>query len=129
MGATAAGYVDNFAWGTVAVDAGQILALLGPNGAGKTSTILALMGHVPIKSGALRVGGVDVTRASALERVELGLALVPDFRGKSMRDVIEESSATGIQVTIEGSGVARAQVPLPGTPLHSGEQIRIVFTR
>jgi len=55
--------------------------------------------------------------------------MVPDFRGKSMRDVIEESSARGIDVMIEGSGVARAQVPLPGSPLRQGEQIRIVFTR
>jgi cell division protein FtsI (penicillin-binding protein 3) len=55
--------------------------------------------------------------------------MVPDFRGKSMRDVVEESSANGIVVMIEGSGVARAQVPLPGTPLRQGEQIRIVFTR
>jgi cell division protein FtsI (penicillin-binding protein 3) len=56
-------------------------------------------------------------------------ATVPDFRGKSMRDVVEESSASGIEVMIEGSGVARAQVPLPGSPLRRGEQIRIVFTR
>ena len=54
---------------------------------------------------------------------------VPDFRGKSMRDVVEESSADGIEVTVEGSGVARAQVPQPGSPLRRGERIRVVFTR
>ena len=54
---------------------------------------------------------------------------VPDFRGKSMRSVVEESAASGIDVMIEGSGVARAQVPLPGSPLRRGEQIRIVFAR
>jgi cell division protein FtsI (penicillin-binding protein 3) len=54
---------------------------------------------------------------------------VPDFRGKSMRDVVEESSAEGLDVTIEGSGVARAQLPLPGSPLRTGEKIRIVFRR
>ncbi len=54
---------------------------------------------------------------------------VPDFRGKSMRDVVEESSAQGIDVLIQGSGVARAQLPLPGSPLHQGERIRVVFTR
>jgi hypothetical protein len=54
---------------------------------------------------------------------------VPDFRGKSMRSVVEESAASGIDVMIEGSGVARAQVPLPGSPLRQGEQIRIVFAR
>ena len=55
--------------------------------------------------------------------------VVPDFRGKSMRDVMEEASADGIRVSPEGSGVARAQLPLPGTPLREGERIRIVFAR
>jgi hypothetical protein len=55
--------------------------------------------------------------------------VVPDFRGKSMRSVVEEASAEGIEVMIEGSGVARAQVPQPGQPLRRGERIRIVFTR
>lgn len=54
---------------------------------------------------------------------------VPDFRGKSMRAVVEQSAADGIDVTVEGSGVARAQLPLPGSPLRPGERIRIVFTR
>jgi branched-chain amino acid transport system ATP-binding protein len=62
------------------VDAGQILALLGPNGAGKTSTIMAIMGHVQIKTGSVWVGGADITRLPALKRPELGLALVPEGR-------------------------------------------------
>jgi branched-chain amino acid transport system ATP-binding protein len=63
-----------------AVEPGQILALLGPNGAGKTSTILAIMGHVQIKSGRLSVADRDITRLAALKRVELGVALVPEGR-------------------------------------------------
>ena len=55
--------------------------------------------------------------------------MVPDFRGKSMRDAMEAASERGIEVTVEGSGVARAQLPLPGTPLHQGDRIRIIFTR
>ncbi len=55
--------------------------------------------------------------------------LVPDFRGKSMRDALATASGSGIEVTVEGSGVARAQLPLPGTPLRQGDKIRIVFTR
>jgi cell division protein FtsI (penicillin-binding protein 3) len=54
---------------------------------------------------------------------------VPDFRGMSMRDVVEEASAQGIEVMVEGSGIARAQLPVPGSPLRRGEQIRVVFTR
>ena len=55
--------------------------------------------------------------------------MVPDFRGKTMRDAMEAASAGGIEVMVLGSGVARAQVPLPGTPLHQGDKIQIVFTR
>ncbi|HZL57528.1 MAG TPA: penicillin-binding protein [Bryobacteraceae bacterium] len=54
---------------------------------------------------------------------------VPDFRGKSMRAVVEKASADGIEVLIEGTGMARAQLPLPGTPLRAGEKIRVVFAR
>jgi len=59
---------------------GRILARLGTNGAGKTSTILAVMGHVQIKSGTLSIDRRDVTRLPALKRTELGLALVPEGR-------------------------------------------------
>ncbi len=62
------------------LDAGQILALLGPNGAGKTSTILAIMGHVQIKTGALLIDGRDATLLPALKRTELGVAVVPEGR-------------------------------------------------
>jgi cell division protein FtsI (penicillin-binding protein 3) len=55
--------------------------------------------------------------------------MVPDFRGKTMRDALAAASESGIEVTVEGSGVAHAQLPLPGTPLHLGDRIRIVFTR
>jgi len=63
-----------------AIEPGEILALLGPNGAGKTSTMLAIMGHVAIKSGAVRVAGSDISRTPALARARLGLALVPEGR-------------------------------------------------
>jgi cell division protein FtsI (penicillin-binding protein 3) len=55
--------------------------------------------------------------------------VVPDFRGKSIRDVMQTASSDGIEVMIEGSGLARAQLPLPGQPLRRGERIRIVFAR
>jgi branched-chain amino acid transport system ATP-binding protein len=82
--------VENFSCGygemvavrdlSFAIEPGQIFALLGPNGAGKTSTMLAIMGHVQIKGGSLRVGGTDITRLPALRRAGLGLALVPEGR-------------------------------------------------
>jgi membrane peptidoglycan carboxypeptidase len=55
--------------------------------------------------------------------------VVPDFRGKSMRAVATEAYSQGISVTPQGSGVARNQSPAPGTPLHPGEAIRVLFTQ
>lgn len=39
------------------IKAHDIVALIGPNGAGKTTLVNALAGVVPVRSGAIRVGG------------------------------------------------------------------------
>jgi len=52
---------------------------------------------------------------------------VPNFRGKSIRDVIELSAAQGIPVEYVGSGVARTQIPPPGAFLPIGERVRVQF--
>src|ERR1700733_8584706 len=62
------------------VPAASIFALLGPNGAGKTSTIMAIMGHVNVHGGRILLNATDITRRRAVERVNLGLALVPEGR-------------------------------------------------
>jgi cell division protein FtsI (penicillin-binding protein 3) len=54
---------------------------------------------------------------------------IPDFRGKSVRDVIEQSSESGLPVLIEGTGIARRQSPPPGAILTEGGKIRVVFRR
>jgi cell division protein FtsI (penicillin-binding protein 3) len=55
--------------------------------------------------------------------------VIPDFRGLAMQAVAERAAAEGIQVMLEGSGIARAQMPLPGTPMRQGARVRIVFAR
>jgi branched-chain amino acid transport system ATP-binding protein len=58
----------------------ETLALLGPNGAGKTSTIMAIMGHTTIHGGRILFRGEDITQVPPVNRVELGIALVPEGR-------------------------------------------------
>jgi len=53
----------------------------------------------------------------------------PNFRGKTMRDVLAEAAAIGLIVLPDGSGIARVQDPAPGTPLHEGDRIRVQFAR
>ena len=54
---------------------------------------------------------------------------VPNFRGKTMRAVVEEASAQGFSVLLDGSGIARMQQPPPGSVLRPGERIRVQFAR
>jgi len=64
----------------LAVDAGALHALAGPNGAGKTSTLLAIMGHVALSGGRILFAGEDIGRARPADRVDLGIAIVPEGR-------------------------------------------------
>jgi len=77
------------------VTAGSILALLGPNGAGKTSTIMAIMGHVDIYAGRILFDRADVTRRRAVDRVGLGIALVPEGRQLFSDLTVDENLTVG----------------------------------
>jgi branched-chain amino acid transport system ATP-binding protein len=62
------------------VPASSVFALLGPNGAGKTSTIMAIMGHVDIHGGRILLDGEDIASRRVIDRVGLGISLVPEGR-------------------------------------------------
>ena len=62
------------------VPRGSIFALLGPNGAGKTSTIMAIMGLVDTLGGRVIYEGTEITARRAIDRVKLGISLVPEGR-------------------------------------------------
>ena len=59
---------------------GEIVSLIGANGAGKTSTLHAISGLVPIKSGEISLNGENVTNIEAHNLVSLGMAHVPEGR-------------------------------------------------
>jgi membrane peptidoglycan carboxypeptidase len=54
---------------------------------------------------------------------------VPNFVGKTVKDVMTEAAADGLDVDMAGSGLARAQTPQPGAALLPGERIRVRFAR
>jgi len=58
----------------------------------------------------------------------LGDVTVPDFRGKSLRQVTEESFRTGLRIQSIGSGAAVEQTPLPGTSVRNGASVRVRFS-
>jgi len=54
---------------------------------------------------------------------------VPDFRGMTLRTVLEESAATGLPIEVRGDGLARDQDPPPGSVLSPGSRVRVQFSR
>ena len=62
------------------VDEGQIVTLIGANGAGKSTTLRAITGIVPVKSGTILYNGEDLTGMDTQKVVERGIALVPEGR-------------------------------------------------
>lgn len=48
---------------------------------------------------------------------------VPSLVGLSVREVIEQAGAAGLQVRIAGDGIAREQAPPSGTMVPVGTQI------
>lgn len=56
------------------------MTLIGANGAGKTSTLRAISGLEPIKSGTVTFKGSELNKVAANKIVSLGLSHVPEGR-------------------------------------------------
>ena len=63
------------------VNAGEVVTLLGRNGAGKTTTLKSVMGIIGKRTGSIRFGGQDITRASSDKIARMGVAFCPEERG------------------------------------------------
>jgi cell division protein FtsI (penicillin-binding protein 3) len=53
---------------------------------------------------------------------------VPNFVGKTVRDVMQEAASDGLDVNLFGDGLARAQTPPAGAVLLPGSHIYVRFT-
>ena len=59
---------------------GRALALLGRNGTGKTTLINSIVGVTTYFSGAIAIGGADITRLRPEQRAHAGIGWVPQER-------------------------------------------------
>lgn len=72
-------YVVNGA--SLSVRPGEIAALIGRNGAGKSTTMKAIMGILPLRSGSVAAFGQDMRRWPPYRRARAGTGYVPQGRG------------------------------------------------
>ena len=63
------------------VGQGSVVAMVGPNGAGKTTTLKSVMGLLRPTQGSISFMGKNITNMPTHEIVNMGLCLVPEWRG------------------------------------------------
>jgi branched-chain amino acid transport system ATP-binding protein len=73
------------------LEEGRSLALLGRNGMGKTTLLNSIVGVTRYFSGAIRLGGVDITRLSPDRRAHQGVGWVPQERNIFKSLTVEEN--------------------------------------
>jgi branched-chain amino acid transport system ATP-binding protein len=62
------------------VGRGEVVALMGRNGAGKSTTMKAVMGLLPRRSGTVHLNGRDVSVLKPFEIARLGMGFTPEDR-------------------------------------------------
>jgi branched-chain amino acid transport system ATP-binding protein len=91
---------------TLSVKAGQLIALIGANGAGKSTTLRAISGLVPPRSGTMTFDGEDITGASPQGVLARGIAHCPEGRRVFPHMTVEENLDMGAYLRSDNSAIA-----------------------
>ena len=78
---------------TLEVKQGEIAVIVGPNGAGKSTAMKALLGMLKLTDGSVNFAEDDISNMLPQDRVNLGIAFVPQtnnvFTGMSVEENLE----------------------------------------
>jgi len=88
---------------------GEVTVVLGRNGVGKTTLLKSLMGVVPLKTGSVKLDGLDLTRVPPYERVRAGVGYVPQGCEIFGRLTVEDNLRMGL-ATRPGSTAIPAEL-------------------
>ncbi|QJW47012.1 LPS export ABC transporter ATP-binding protein [bacterium BFN5] len=124
------------------VDRGQIVGLLGPNGAGKTTTFYMIVGLERPNSGAVCIGGEDITNMPMYQRSRFGIGYLPQeasvFRKLTVEDnlmAILETTKLSLDERKEKAASLLAEFNIghvsqrKGSELSGGERRRVEIAR
>ncbi len=117
---------------------GEVVTLLGRNGAGKTSTLRAVMGILPGRSGSIKFQGRELIGMAPHKVPRLGIGYVPEERGIFASLSVDENLTLPPVVKDGGMSVAHIHALFPnlkgrgatqGTRLSGGEQQMLAIAR
>ena len=77
------------------VNEGEIVVIVGPNGAGKSTAMKALLGMLKITSGSVEYSEKEITTMLPQNRINLGLAFVPQTQNVFTGMTVEENLEMG----------------------------------
>src|SRR5947199_8466209 len=120
------------------VNAGEVVTLLGRNGAGKTTTLKSVMGIIAKRTGSIRFGDQDISRASSDRIARMGVAFCPEERGIFASLDVRENLL--LPPTVRSGGLSLDQIfelfpnlkerlNSQGTKLSGGEQQMLAIAR
>ena len=118
---------------------GEVTVILGRNGVGKTTLLKSLIGVVPVKTGSVKLGGQDITRATSYERVRCGIGYVPQGREIFGRLTVEDNLRMGLATQPGGTPipaelfelfpVLKQMLQRRGGDLSGGQQQQLAIAR
>ena len=77
------------------VNEGEIVVIVGPNGAGKSTAMKALLGMLNLTSGLVEYSNEEITSMLPQNRINLGLAFVPQTQNVFTGMTVEENLEMG----------------------------------
>jgi urea transport system ATP-binding protein len=122
------------------VPAGSCTCLMGRNGVGKTTLLRAIMGLVPIRSGAIAYDGEALVGAPVERRARAGIGYVPQGREIFAQLTVEENLRVGLAGRRDGAAridpevfalfpVLRDMLGRRGGDLSGGQQQQLAIAR
>jgi len=91
---------------SIEVHRGELVTLIGANGAGKTTSLKAISGLLAPAAGRIVFDGEDITRASARQVLERGIAHCPEGRRVFPYMSVRENLEMGCFLRRDAAGVA-----------------------
>jgi branched-chain amino acid transport system ATP-binding protein len=111
---------------------GEVVALLGANGAGKTTSLLSMVGQLPLTGGSLELFGKATRNSPLHRRVGSGLAFVPEgrsvFKGLTTADNLRVAGLNPEKV-LELFPELATRMSVRGGLLSGGEQQMLTLGR
>ncbi len=87
---------------TLSVAPGEVVALLGRNGAGKSTTLKAVMGMLPLRSGSVSMDGAEISGRPIHARARAGVGYVPEERRIFTGLTVSENLEAGRRSATDG---------------------------